>query len=123
MVCFISSMIYSKYEPFDDEADDHLQAYCQLQLFLSLLIGLLFKVNRSVVASAPVAEDETTDGESDVFGVLLILNSLSVLVGVVFSSCWPVVHEFVCRRKKASSGAKVAPNSLLGALRQETSFV
>merc|ERR1711907_190426 len=74
LACFVAFGMYALWQPYFYGSDDSLQMYCQLQLFLSLLVGLLLKVNRNVTARATLAAQEGSGIESTVFGVLLILN-------------------------------------------------
>ena len=82
VVCFISTMAYSAYQPYDKQSDDNLQLFAQLQLFLTLLGGMMLKVNRSILSSSSVAEEEGSESQAEIMGIVLILCNVSVLVWV-----------------------------------------
>ena len=106
----------------EEQNDDNLQMFCQLQLFSTLLCGLLLKVNRRVTSSAALASAEANDDETEAIGIFLIVSSVSVAVACVVMGIMDAVKEFCPRRRRGGgegkAGAKVTPNVLMGALTQ-----
>ena len=80
LVCFLSFGGYTAWQPYEEQSDDNLQMFCQLQLFSTLLCGLLLKVNRRVTSSAALASAEANDDETEAIGIFLIVSSVSVAV-------------------------------------------
>ena len=101
----------------EEQNDDNLQMFCQLQLFSTLLCGLLLKVNRRVTSSAALASAEANDDETEAIGIFLIVLSVSVSVVCVVMGIMDAVNVFSPRRRGGvDAGAKVTPNVLMGAL-------
>merc|ERR1711871_903977 len=118
LVCFLSFGGYTAWQPYEEQSDDNLQMFCQLQLFSTLLCGLLLKVNRRVTSSAALASAEANDDETEAIGIFLIVSSVSVAVACVVMGIMDAVKEFCPRRRGVEAGAKVTPNVLMGALTQ-----
>ena len=114
-------MAYSAYQPYDKQSDDNLQLFAQLQLFLTLLGGMMLKVNRSMLSSSSVAEEEGSESQSEIMGIVLILCNVSVLVSGAFVALYDVIMLFGPSRLRKWRGSskekKVVPqNSILAAL-------
>ena len=91
-----------------------LQMYCQLQLFMTLLAGLLLKVNRSVVASATTAEKESTDAETKGIGSVLIVGNVSVLVAGLFAAILDAYDDVARRQRGVSRNAPLDTRLQIG---------
>ena len=120
-VTIVAIAAYCHFTPYDASTDDAAQIFAQFQLFLSLLAGMLLKVNRSILSSSTAATSGNED-ESAALGVLLILCNLSV-VGIGFlATCkdawdaFSVGDLFLKKKSGGSKNTKVSPNELMGAL-------
>merc|ERR1711871_464519 len=121
IVTLVAVGAYCLCTPYDASTDDVAQIFAQFQLFITLLSGMLLKMDRSIVASSTSATTGSTE-ESAALGVLLILCNLSV-IGIGFlATCKDVWDAFGVGNllSKNKSGvpksAKVSPNEMMGAL-------
>ena len=121
IVTLVAVGAYCLCTPYDASTDDVAQIFAQFQLFITLLSGLLLKVDRSILSSSTAATSGSGD-ESAALGVLLILCNLSV-IGIGFlATCkdaWDAfgVGNLLSKKKSGvSKSAKVSPNEMMGAL-------
>ena len=78
-ICVASIMLYSMFSPYTARTDDALQLFCQVELFLTLLAGMMLKIDRSITASS-VASSSGEESQAEAIGVWLVLLNASTFV-------------------------------------------
>ena len=80
LVQFLYILSINRFAPFKEDRDDFVQFIASVQLFFTLLAGLIIKlrVNNSVEGADAAAENDT-------YGAILIFLNSTVLVTVLFS--------------------------------------
>merc|ERR1711871_1104854 len=111
VVTVVSLVIYANICPYSSRTDDVLQLFCLAQLFITLLSGMVLKVNLNLTDSS--SREAAEPGQSEMLGIVLIALNASCLVmgaGAVIMEAGDACGGWnKCTRSKKVRAVKVAP--------------
>merc|ERR1711871_428211 len=104
-------MLYCIFQPYEHQVDDNVQMFAQMQLFITLVAGMLIKSGRNITSRTP-ENTANSNGGDQIGHALIFCNMSTVLIAIV-----AIVYEIACIfswrpsicRKRVKGQKKVVP--------------